>query len=1712
MKLTKGKKILLIVVLVIASLLIGNKVQGAAVDLKQFNDCYYESDGYVSEPHAWGCFPGDAQCSEPGAMMDDILGIGKANEGILYYNTSSDSDLKHFLGYAEHLGVGVEVMQHVVWASSIYYANGEHFNDVPGYIPSGSHNYSGNGGVIHAHKYAKAYYNLIVRGDIFKDYTIEDNIRIYVNQGNGKYIAGPYKFGLNYDDAAAIEAAQYLYQELLNAKNDSKAFAWPLEIQGINGTDAEYLDKDGNVIDFPDFVSQQEFYIRFTPDNDGAIKEVGKPLIRFGFYSGFYGNWTHWVDTGISFKARFCSTSPKRKKISDAYTETKKDEKTGEEKRIYHPAVYKTLGYYYYPPIGSNYYYFDIENLPNPDTWLSFGISAQNVINGISISTVLEGEMELEIKASGKITMELGGNVWLDGGEDKTGNYNGINGDEEDKRLGGIQVKLFELGGDLIATTTTDRNGQYRFYGTKNDQPIINPLKKYYVEFTYDGQHCQATYYQNSIEYRNRNLAPSMTLEQIRQTQGTSNAKDQNREDFNNRFATIYSENDNYNYNGWHKSFALKQKIKRDDGSFIAYNDGALTYEDVYDAFLELSTYEKELPEPSKSDYNTGWDREFSYEQVLNGTFSGWLSGMQVGADESEYIKQFIKDTFMTAGTYNSDGANQTYPVYNQFVPELFSVAPTYYELQGKTLTNRNDEREDDLDGTYTYLYQTVSDQARCVDFGICKRNPNDLAIQKDVLKATVIVNGKKQEYKYSKKDVDADGTWEVEVRAADALYNGQEIYERKIRKSEYLYDGSDSGTTDDKNLQVFVTYRIAVKNQGEMDTRLDEIVDYYDVDTYEFDGTLNGDTYTPKVYNYSPLEEKKVGQEGNTYVNSYVGTDKKGGKMQDIIVKTSGIPNGRAQETLTGANYNYSTLYLTGLKSVSGDDILERGEFAFAYVTFKVKNDISTDKIILDQDLHTGEVTVGKRNIVEINAYSTFYPDGATIPGNAGQDIPVGGKVSGIIDTDSNPGSLETVDLNDNGDIITSDNPVIDRQQDDTDKAPNIRIIINIDDDDTRRLKGYIFEDERTNSSNNAIIGDGVDNGETKIDGVTLQLVEIVQDVDENGIFTGNYIGEKVWASYSYNGIDSESLNNAQKDYSRYYSGQGTSKIIINGPEGTILHVDPDSLGQGEYTYKSLPAGNFYIRYIYGDTIQTVLTNDASNEVNQKIGQTGLNERSYNGQDYKSTIYQKDIDQDSDYNGIKGYTDYENQNYYFIDNLNVNETNDIVLNDPPVDKTKMYLYDIEKSSTQTGVSDGKDVYFYRERCNNWSKGPQENYEDKTIVNNRAETLASFEKLATAEDSDQIEMINQLIQNTFMVAQTGIVNTEIEYNRTDTDALDEDLKYTVDDIDLGLTERPKAQLRLTKQAQNVRIELANGQVLFDTGKSVNNLYFAEHRTHEVEYEYERKMREVILNKNNPNTSAELIQAYIDDELMVGATINVKYKLIVDNVGEVDYMDNQFYYTGETSDPSQANISKTNAVQVVDYVTNEMRFVESKQEEGSEWQVRTANELVESKVSGDVEKDYVNRKYKNELDTYNVLLAGRGLSEELVPNVDESGNSSKETTLILSTKLGGEAFEDNLIYNNLSEIIEISNEVGRRCAYSIVGNQEMADQSLGKNTAPEYLTRAERVVPNEIDADSAQRIVLMPPTGEEQNIMFITIGTLLFIGIAVCGVLIIKKLL
>ena len=1427
-------------------------------------------------------------------------------------------------------------------------------------------------------------------------------------------------------------------------------------------------------------------------------------------------------------------------------------------------------------------------------------------------------------------TVELGGKVWVDVGATKESSLNGrLNSggaDTGDYRYAGMEVQLYLVRdrSNSVGYAITDSNGAYHFYN-------LNALEDYIVVFKFNGQLYQQTYYKEDL------------------SGGFSNAKEVGRSELNDRFDRIDSYPSNYNLNGWHIAYGKNVKLKRDDGTYIQNgtdSDGnakALTYLDAWDQFVSLAV-------------STG-----SYDNAYN-SLRSWLQNQGVGSTDTDGVIQFIRDCMITAETRN-------YPVYDQFIIEDLDNPPS--NLATETAVGQ----------TWNYLYTQPSDQSRNVDFGINERDTADMALQKDVYKATVRVNGKTQTYMYSNKDLNENGDWEITIKNADGsysgryangLYNGDTRYTREIRKSEYLYDGTiyNVGGTDARDLRVYVTYRIALRNQSQtFDTIVNEITDYFDTSEYVFDGTWDDATQSYKPNEYSDFEvSNAINTDEKVNVTSYIG-DRNGNYLADLVVKRESVLNNGEGDNNLGYGYNNRTqnpqtdespLYISGeaqtiqnetLTPISmpitneqgqvtgaSPEITKGGGLAFVYLTFEVKKAQDENgmdgRVQMDVNVSTGaDKGVGKQNLAEINSYSTYYGSDEKIPNTLNPDNTVNdtlfdGQKGGVIDVDSTVGNLSSQDLEPEGEqdsngqynaahLIVEDDPITNRAEDDTDQAPNIRLVFPASDDYERVAQGYVYEDVRNQESNQAMVGNGRysdtdqdsdGNKDTKINGVTVQLVELVQDINPDGTpnrdANGNYayLGEYIWTARTWDSNTKQWVNansSANSGSLRYYSGQGnyatdhTVAPIISGAGATAISgytFGDDSTG--EYAFKGMPAGDFIVRFIYGDTTQTVLTTEGGegdevvqllkgdtadsnvNDTSGYISKSGLNAKSYNGQDYKSTTYQPNISQEGSYNGVYGYgydanganaDKYNTQNYeYHKDSQPTMGTageaiSNYVNIDDGTNKDINYYYNIGESQVQSGASDAKDVGNIRKAANDYGRGMTgievDNPDDdtQTIVNGRSEVLTAGLKVASTEDlvdgattsvAKQIAMIKELMSNTEMVAQSGVINAEVEWNTNITTGQSynnngEDkpnrLNYVLDDIDLGLEERPIAQLVMNKEVANVRITLQNGTILFDTNRSVTNMPFAEHAGHKITYSPEDpngsayRLKAVEVSNNSTNTP-ELITTYMDEELMYGARIEVDYAFTVTNVGEVDYLDNQFYYTGVTNDTSASNISTTTANTVVDYVTNNMQFLPTNSN-NSGWSIRTVEDLTSdpSTESTDYEAnpvgnntDLINNKYYNTLNTYNTIVTSKDLALNLYPEeaqvvADEEvadPQSSSHTTMMLSTTLTPDSGEDTMVYNNLCEIIQVSNSQGRRLKWSVTGNQPMANQDSGSDVPAdpdeEQYTKVDLVTPKEIDADSSQEILILPPTGANRNYtLWIIVGVIALVIIA-GGVILIRR--
>ena len=1498
----------------------------------------------------------------------------------------------------------------------------------------------------------------------------EDKVRVKVNTTTGKYTIGPFRINYTngiYGDTAfsgISEMVVYGYNEAGELVNDNiKVEKIVLEENGSYGSsvEPEYFEPDDTLkIDETEQVYPepgQGFQIIISDPNEGITPKdpnyiTGVYLkIKFKY---MLANGEYRLFEGIKYQVKYDID-----KINH-HEHGKKHKKCWDNLATCWIKEYKQQWVATMDAIRSIYE----QEIMIPGGWPPPGQPPEDI-------------------PKIKLEMELGGYVWEDGvatKEDKADGVINTTGDNIDKRLKNVKVTLYKEDGTIaelskdpneagiseedlmhrINPTYTDEEGRYLFQG-------INPMEKYYVIFEYNGQRYLPTEYLNtgSGQYSSAeemvNAGLFNTTEWKVTSKGTESASSTiegveiSREAYDQRFSHITAYPENYpstNNLGWATNGYNASYSQIDLMGYTLGEDGTYsqTTTQLVDGYLydELGLETDEFAEGAISkavrEYINA-NKAFPDENAMKGIYS-----QIAGGDEDLQRKiQFIEDSYIQA--YSGSPKSQEidlYPVFDEFV---INVTDEGIEIDFDPNSNIDgyfDIESEIVDGVeYKALYYGEY----YINLGLWRRQEFDATLRKDVYRAALKINGKTVVYKYDKRNATAPGNsdedptnkadgqdnqtyWDINVRMSDYDYYYGMGYNREIYDTDYKFNTS-GGIMEGhpgEPLEVYITYKVTVRNQSMSTlTQIKQVVDYYDKDytykpnlswiTYRENGNNSFAVSEDEYTNMMSQEQSEIDAE-STSANQFITS------VNAFDVKASeDAERPTTEKDLT--DKGYKNLYINGL----ADKKLASGEYADIYLTFEVNKD-GSGKVITD-----GEDDP-KENIAEINGYATYYKDGTQLPNGVTKGS---GDIAGLLDRDSNPGNLVSQDLE--GEKYEKN------FEDDTDRAPGIRIFV--DPNAVRKANGTVWEDERTEDVDGALIGDGIrQEKETKVSGVTVDLVEKGRDGKEY-----------VWYTTTTNGE-----------------------------------------GRYEFNEGYIP-GDYIIRFRYGDTDATALSTESK-------GSTGSNIVSYNGQDFKSTQYQIGLEQ-SDYTDIdhryQGYKDTQNQNESGKYNPNKGSpTNDT------------FGYDIYATDKATeggnNYSDAKDIWSIRQGVIDYSAN--------NVTNHVAEVLTSPYEVPTYNgteysDEEMRDLYDELIDRTKMTAETGIIVVEFEYDRQQTDGLKEtenngensskdyytgDNKYNgnyvLGNIDFGLVERPKAQLEIDKSVANVKVTLANGTILFDINEAANNALWQDHKEYSIdehmkdgkydEYygeddKHRYSFREEI-DKDVSGTDKGLIQLTMDQEIMHGATIQVTYTIKITNVGETDYADDDtkdFYYKGENNGTS---IVTTTANQVVDYVQNNLTFDENNEaNNGSNkadgWKVINVQDLTNH---SDVNQDLVNKKLESgetkKLSAFNTIVHTESYGND---NLQPGAETTR--TLILSQLINPENTDDDLTYGNMVEIVKTSNTVGRRMAYSVVGNQDPSLQDA-----------------SEVDANIAERIVILPPFGEVRiyYILGVVIAAMLIGGI------------
>lgn len=398
-------------------------------------------------------------------------------------------------------------------------------------------------------------------------------------------------------------------------------------------------------------------------------------------------------------------------------------------------------------------------------------------------------------------------------------------------------------------------------------------------------------------------------------------------------------------------------------------------------------------------------------------------------------------------------------------------------------------------------------------------------------------------------------------------------------------------------------------------------------------------------------------------------------------------------------------------------------------------------------------------------------------------------------------------------------------------------------------------------------------------------------------------------------------------------------------------------------------------------------------------------------------------------------------------------------------------------------------------------------------------TRSSVENMSVAKDNDTKMSNNNELNNSNAIQLEnygGISSKDPRFYNTATTAKfcapinwvgnnisnskDEKYKYGIQNMNLGLAERPRSELKINKTVDHITLTTSDGRTLIDG-----------------------KQRSI----NSTSWTERYVQAIVDENLIYGSTLKITYKYEVENTGELDYIssgyaykldgtlitDNnsrKYYDYGEVGEGQK--IVTTKADKVIDYVDNKLlydRNMQSNPENAEDTNEKNWNVATEEEIN------MLGDDAQNEANSINTKLITTKLNKELNP-----GDTTVSIYLTVSKVLSSEDDKDKneLVYNNYVEIIQSTNTSGRR-SYSIKEDKLLSDVT-GERGAPikseedlnkkgDYILsipgdlnpKTLITLDYEPDSDKAQEVQIVPPFGSQRIIWTIiaTISAIILAG-------------
>lgn len=352
-----------------------------------------------------------------------------------------------------------------------------------------------------------------------------------------------------------------------------------------------------------------------------------------------------------------------------------------------------------------------------------------------------------------------------------------------------------------------------------------------------------------------------------------------------------------------------------------------------------------------------------------------------------------------------------------------------------------------------------------------------------------------------------------------------------------------------------------------------------------------------------------------------------------------------------------------------------------------------------------------------------------------------------------------------------------------------------------------------------------------------------------------------------------------------------------------------------------------------------------------------------------------------------------------------------------------------------------------------------------------------------------------------MTAYSPEFRIQVEYTETQQSQVDASGGSFVHDwtvFDFGIIERPREDIVIDKTIENLKITLANGQVLTEGNPYTENMNYV--RALGQTEVFDRDTFERSLGRE------KALYIEMDTELIQGARLDILYAITVTNNSEIDYEydpsrggNTDYYFYGQANSP----LIEPSAELVVDYVDTELTCT-TENSYNTNWTQVT-----------DVENTLYNNGYISSatleaVKNGNYLVFTTDVFKDLAP-----GEQHKE--YLFASKLLANQAED-YVYENHTEIIQLNGKIARTIDSVDDDSREQVRKTYKPGDYVPSLYRNELHTTGEFreeaglhqQDDDMITIRITPPTGLSNNIvLYISVGAVALVVLSV-GIIVIRK--